>query len=82
MYYNNHLPLKVTNIQLLQEYINSQLNIGEKLRNFVALYDSPSQSQDECKAFAKNLELGLDTISVNNPFLTVVRADFKATSNL
>ena len=58
------------------------MKIGEKLCNFVALYRSPSQSQDEFETFAKNLELNLDTISANNPFLTVVLGDFNAKSNL
>ena len=46
------------------------MKIEEKLYNFVALYRSPSQSQDEFETFAKILELNLDTISANNPFLT------------
>ena len=50
--------------------------------NFVALYRSPSQSQDEFEKFAKNLELNQDTASANNPFLTVVLGDFNAKSNL
>ena len=71
IYYKNLLPLKVTNIQYLQECINFEMKIGDKLCNFVALYRSPSQSQDEFEKFAKNLELNLDTISANNPFLSV-----------
>ena len=82
IYYKNLLPLKVTNIQYLQEYINFEMKIGDKLCNFVALYRSPSQSQDEFEKFAKNLELNLDTISANNPFLTVALGDFNAKSNL
>ena len=58
------------------------MKIGEKLCNFVALYRSPSQSQDEFETFAKNLELNLDTIAAKNPFLTVVRGDFNAKANL
>ena len=58
------------------------MKIGDKLCNFVALYRSPSQSQDEFEKFAKNLELNLDTVSANNPFLTVVLGDFTAKSNL
>ena len=78
IYYNNFLPLKVTNIQYLQECINFEMKIGDKLCNFVALYRSPSQSQDEFEKF----ELNLDTVSANNPFLTVVLGDFNAKSNL
>ena len=58
------------------------MKIGEKLCNFVALYRSPSQSQDEFEIFAKNLERNLDTISANNLFLTVDLGDFNTKSNL
>ena len=47
IYYKNCLPLKVANTQYLQECINFEMKIGEKLCNFVALYCSRRQSQDE-----------------------------------
>ena len=72
IYYKNFLPLKVIDIQYLQECINFEMKIGEKLSNFIILYHSPSQSQDEFEIFPKNFELNLDTILANNPFLTVV----------
>ena len=62
--------------QYLHECINFQMKIGEKLCNFIALYRSPRQSQDHFETFLKNLELNLDTILANNPFLTVVLDDF------
>ena len=58
------------------------MRVREKLRNFVALYRLPSQSQYEFETFARNLELNLDAILANNPFLTVVLGDFNAKSNL
>ena len=48
------------------------MRIGEKLFNFIILYRSPSQSQDDFEAFMKNLELNLDTILTNHLFLTAV----------
>ena len=60
IYYKNCLPLKVANIQYLEECSNFEMKIGEKLCNFVALYCPPSQSQDEFETFVqKNLELNL-----------------------
>ena len=56
------------------------MKIGEKLCNFIALYRSPSQSQDEI--FLKNFELNLDTILTNNPFLAVALGDFTVKANL
>ena len=82
IYYKSYLPLKVTNIQYLQECINFEMKIGEKLCNFVALYRSPSQSKDEFETFAKNRELNLDKIYLNSSSLTVVLGDFNAKSNL
>ena len=80
VYYKNCLPLKVTNIQYLQECLNFEMKIEEKLCNFVALYPSPSQSQDEFETFAKNLELNFDTILANNTFLIAVLGDFNTKS--
>ena len=57
------------------------MKIEEKLCNFIALYRSPSQSQDELETFLKNFELNLDTILPNNTFLTVVLSDFNVKSN-
>ena len=47
VYYKNFLPLRVLDIQYLHECINFELKIGDKICNFVALYRSPSQTQDK-----------------------------------
>ena len=58
------------------------MKFGEKLCNFTALFCSPSQSQDDFEIFLENIELNLDTILANNPFLTVVLGDFSVKSKL
>ena len=58
------------------------MKIWEKLCNFIVLYRSPSQSQDDFETFLKKFELNLDTILANNPFLTVVLGDFNFKSDL
>ena len=58
------------------------MRIGEKLFNFIILYRSPSQSQDDFEASLKNFELNLDIILSKHPFLTVVFYDFNFKSNL
>ena len=58
------------------------MKIGEKLCNFIVLYRSPSQYQNDFETFLKNFELNLDTILANNPFLTVVVGDFNVKSNV
>ena len=82
IYYKNFLPLKVIDIQYLQECINFKMKIGEKLCKFIVLYRSPNQSQDELETFPKNFELNFDTILANSPFLTVVLGEFNVKSNL
>ena len=78
IYYKNFLPLKVTDVLLLEECIAFDLIISNKLCSFVALYRSPSQSQDDFAAFSDNLEMTLDFVSKKNPFLLVVLGDFNA----
>ena len=80
VYYKKFLPLRVLDIQYLDECINFELKIGDKLCNFVALYRSPSQTQDEFEKFSDNLELNLGTLSQKNPFLVVAIGDFNAKS--
>ena len=51
------------------------MKIEGKLCNFIILYHSSSQSQDD-------FEINPDTILANNPFLTVVIGDFNVNSKL
>ena len=78
MYFKNSLPLKVLDLQLLQECINCEIKIADKICNFMSLYRFPSQSKDEFESFADNLELNLDSVVHKNPYLIVVLGDFNA----
>ena len=49
-----------------------------RLMRFIQLYRSPSQKQDEFQKFKSNLEMNLDALSTNNPFLKVMIGDFNA----
>ena len=51
------LPLRVCDISLLDECINFELKIGDKLCRFVALYRSVSQTQDNFCHFHITLNL-------------------------
>ena len=66
----------------MQECINFEIKIKDKLCNFISLYRSPNQSQDDFESFINNLEYNLDSVMVNNPFLTVVLGDFNAKTSL
>ena len=63
IYYKNFLPLKVTGVRLLEECITFDLIISNKLSSFVALYRTPSQSQDDFATFYDNFEMTLDLAS-------------------
>ena len=80
IYYKNFFLLRVLSVQYLQECINFELNIGGKICNFIYLYRSPSQTQDKFEKFIDNLELHLETLCQNNPFLIVLIGDLNAKS--
>ena len=65
IYYKISLPLKIKNIHYLQECINFEIKIKDKLCNFISLYRSPNQSQDDFESFINNLEYNLDSVMVN-----------------
>ena len=66
----------------MQECINFEIKIKDKLCNFITLYHSPNQCQDDFELFINNFELNLDSVMVNDPFLTVVLGDFNAETSL
>ena len=78
IYFKNSVPLKVLDIQLLQECINFEIKITDKICNFIYLYRSPSQSKDKFESFADNFKLNLDSIVHKNPCLIVVLGGFNA----
>ena len=80
IYYKNYLPLRIINVNYLSECINFEITIGNKICNFITLYRSPSQNQDDFLALKDNLEMNLENLAQRNPFLTVVIGDFNAKS--
>ena len=78
IYYKNHLPLRVMNINSLNECIVFDIKLGDKICSFAVLYRPPSQSTDEFESFSKNLELTLDRVMQNTPYMMVLLGDFNA----
>ena len=66
----------------MQECINFEIKIKNKLCNFITLYRSPNQCQDHFELFINNFELNLDSIMTNNLFLTDILGAFHAKSSL
>ena len=81
IYYRNFLPLKLVNIHYLNESITFEIKLGDKVCNFVSLYMSPNQSEEDFENFCNNLELTLDAVSATNPFLIVAIGDFNTKSS-
>ena len=80
VYHKIILPIRILDVIFLQECINFELLINDKLCSFVSLYRSPSQTNDQFEEFIKNLELNLEYVSNKNPFLIVLIGDFNAKS--
>ena len=80
IYYKSTLPLRILNISNLDECINFEVSIANKVCCFIQLFKSPNQKQDEFQEFKSNLEMNLDALPTNNPFLTVMIGDFNTKS--
>lgn len=78
IYFKNYLPLKIFDLQYLQECINFELMVGKCI--FISLYRSRSQTKDSFHSFRENLELNLDSVASKNAFLIVLLGDFNAQS--
>ena len=74
IYYKHFLLLRILNVQYLQECINFEMKIGDKVCNFISLYRSPSQTLDKFETFSQN-------IVHRNPFLVLVIGNFNAKSS-
>ena len=81
IYYKRSLLLRVINIGYLHECLSFDLQIGDKICNFVALYRSPSQSQDDFETFVDNFKMTLELLAQKNPFLLTAIGDFNANSS-
>ena len=81
IYYKESLPIKILNINYLQERSCFDQKIGSKLCTIVPLYRSPSQSAEEFENFLNKLNLTIESITPENPFLSVVVGDFNARSS-
>ena len=81
IYHKSSLPLRVINIGYLHECLSFELQIGNKICNFVGLYRSPGQSQDNFETFADNYEMTLELLAQQSPFLLTAIGDFNAKSS-
>ena len=66
----------------MQECINFEITFKDKLCNFISFYRSPNQYENDFESFVNNLKLNLDSVMVNDFFLTIILSDFNAKSSL
>ena len=52
--------------------------ISHKQYNFIGIYRSPSQDQEECNSFSKHIEITLDKVALNNTFMLAVIGDLNS----
>ena len=72
LYYKTCFSFRVLDIQCLNECINFELKIGNKLFPYVNLYRSSNQSQDNFEMYIDNVMFNLETFSRKNPYPFVV----------
>ena len=81
VYFKSSLALRLIDVHYLRECLIFEILIGGKSCNFICLHRSPSQSSDSFEESADNLQLSLDKISNQSPFLKVVLGDFNIKSS-
>ena len=62
IYYVHFLLLTILNFQYLEECINFEMKVGDKVCNFISLDRSPSETVDDFETFSKSFELDLENI--------------------
>ena len=80
IFYKSTLLLRVLNISNLNECINFEVRIANKIFRFIHLCRSPTKTQDEFQIFRSNLEVNFHSLSSRNPLLTIMIGDFNAKS--
>ena len=62
------------------QLLKRMCKIGVKSCKFIALYISPSQSQENFETFSDNFEITLEPLVQKTFFLTTINGDFNAKS--
>lgn len=77
IYFRKSVPLTISDIHFLDECINFEMRLGDKVCNYISIYRLPNQSREEYEALADYLEPNLETIAKINTFLIVPLSDLK-----
>ena len=77
---SHNLQYEDINICYFNECLIFELKISDKISNFVVLYRSPSQSQDEFETFSGNFEMNLEILLQKTLLLITTIGDIRAKS--
>ena len=80
-YYRETLPVKVTNVNILNECLLCELSFGRSCVCLVSIYRTPSLSSNEYDTFLGNFEQLLTYLNSIKPLMLLVTGDFNVRSS-
>ena len=81
IYYRDSLPVKVINLNILNECLVCKLSFGSHRVRLVSIYRTPSQSSNEYDTFLLNFEQLLTYLNSIKPHVLLVTGDFNVRSS-
>ena len=81
IYYQGTLPLKIINVNILNECLVCELSFGSRCICLVIIYQTPSQSSNESDTFLLNFEQLLTYLNSIKPNIHLVPDDFNVRSS-
>ena len=76
IYYRETLPVKIINLNILNEYLVSEFSFGSRRVCLVSFYRTPSQLSNEYDTFLLNFEQLLTYLISIKPYMLLVTGDF------
>ena len=81
IYHRDSLPVKVINLNILNECLVCELSFGSHGVCLVSIYRTPSQSSNEYNTFLLNFEQPLTYLNSIKPHVLLVTGDFNVRSS-
>ena len=80
-YYRETLPVKIINVNILNECLVCELSFGSRCVCLVSICRTPGQSSNECNTFLLNLEQLITYLNSIKPHMLLVTGDFNVRSS-
>ena len=81
IYHRDSLPVKVINLNILNECLVCELSLGSQRVCLVSIYRTPSQSNNEYNTFLLNFEQLLTYLNSMQSYVLLVTGDFNVRSS-